>query len=64
MKARTHCVGPGNGARATDHPGLLKRFKQQFGAGGTISEGCIEPQEDLRDKLVEILRPIGYPAKP
>jgi len=50
--------------RATDRPATLKQFKAQFGAGGTISEGRIELQGDHRDKIVEILRQMGYPAKP
>lgn len=50
--------------RATDLPATLKQFKARFGAGGTISEGRIELQGDHRDKIVEILRQMGYPAKP
>jgi translation initiation factor 1 len=51
-------------ARATDLPAMLKAFKAKLGAGGTISEGRIELQGDHRDKLVGILRELGYPAKP
>ena len=51
-------------ACATDLPSLLKQFKAQFGAGGTINDECIELQGDHRDKLVEILQQMGYPAKP
>jgi len=51
-------------ARATDLAGLLKELKAKFGAGGTISEGRVELQGDHRDKLVELLRQRGYPAKP
>ncbi len=50
-------------ARATDLPAMLKTFKAKLGAGGTIGEGRIELQGDHRDKLVEILREMGYPAK-
>ena len=49
--------------KASDLGAMLKQFKAQFGAGGTISDGCIELQGDHRDKLVEILRQLGYPAK-
>jgi len=50
-------------ARATDLPTMLKTFKSTLGAGGAISEGRIELQGDHRDKLVGILRELGYPAK-
>lgn len=49
--------------KATDLAALLKQFKAQFGAGGTIDDDRIELQGDHRDKLVEILRQMGYPAK-
>ena len=54
----------GQGGRTADLEALLKRFKTQFGAGGTVSDGRIELQGDHRDKLLEILRQMGYPAKP
>jgi len=50
-------------ARATALAGLLKEFKARFGAGGTIREGELELQGDHRDKVVEVLRQRGYPAK-
>src|SRR5262245_9240807 len=50
--------------RASDLPAMLKQFKANFGAGGTIRDDCIELQGDHRDKLVEILRQLGYSAKP
>lgn len=50
-------------ASATDLPAMLKQFKAQFGTGGTIIEGRMELQGDHRDKLVEILKQAGYPAK-
>ena len=56
-------ITSGLDGKATDLAGLLKQFKAQFGAGGTISDGRIELQGDHRDKLVEILRDMGYPAK-
>jgi len=43
---------------------MLTQFKAKFGAGGTISAARIELQGDHRDKLVEILRQKGYPARP
>lgn len=48
---------------ATDLAAMLKELKSKLGAGGTISDGCIELQGDHRDKLVEKLRQLGYPAK-
>lgn len=51
-------------SKPADMAAMLKQFKAQFGAGGTISDGRIELQGDHRDKLVEILRQMGYPAKP
>jgi len=51
-------------AHATDLPALLKQFRAQFGAGGTIRDGCIELQGDHRDKVAGVLRQMGYPAKP
>ncbi len=51
-------------AKATDLPAMLKELKAKFGAGGTVSDGRIELQGDHRDKLVEILRRRGFPAKP
>lgn len=50
-------------ASATDLPAILKQFKARLGAGGTVSGGRIELQGDHRDKMVEILRQMGYPAK-
>lgn len=49
--------------RATDIPGMLKLFKTKLGTGGTVREGQIELQGDHRDKLVDSLRAMGYPAK-
>lgn len=49
--------------RASDLPGLLARLKQSLGAGGTIHDDRIELQGDHRDKLVALLKDMGYPAK-
>lgn len=48
---------------ASDLPSLLKQWKTKFATGGTIGEGEIELQGDHRDKLVELLKSMGYPAK-
>lgn len=50
--------------QASDLPGLLDRLKSSLGAGGTIHDGRIELQGDHRDKLVALLKEMGYPAKP
>lgn len=50
---------PGLDHKATDLAAMLKQFKAQFRAGGTIADGRIELQGDHRDKLVEILRDLG-----
>ncbi len=47
-----------------DKAALLKRLKALLGTGGTIQDGCLELQGDHRDKLVDLLRQEGYPAKP
>jgi translation initiation factor 1 len=54
----------GLGLNETDLSAMLKQFKASLGTGGTIREGSIELQGDHRDKLVEVLRQLGYPAKP
>ncbi len=53
----------GLNASATDLPALLKRFKQELGTGGSVSDGEIELQGDHREKIVMALKALGYPAK-
>lgn len=48
---------------ATDLKELLKRFKRELDAGGTIADGNIELQGDHRETIVAALRALGYPAK-
>lgn len=48
---------------ATDLPAMLKRVKKQCSAGGTQTADGFEVQGDHRDRLVEMLRDLGYPAK-
>lgn len=49
--------------KASDVPALLKRWKSEFGTGGTLDGEAIELQGDHRDTLVDRLRAAGYPAK-
>jgi translation initiation factor 1 len=53
---------------APDLPAFLKVLKARFGTGGTLARDdggdTLELQGDHRDKLVEHLRSLGYPAKP
>lgn len=49
--------------RESDLAGMLKQLKSSLGAGGTVADGEIEIQGDHREKLVEHLKNLGYPAK-
>jgi translation initiation factor 1 len=49
---------------ASDLPALLKRLKSALAAGGTVSGAEIEVQGDHRERVVEFLKSLGYPAKP
>jgi len=60
---KTVTVVSGLDPRASDLAGMLKQFKASLGTGGTVREGAIELQGDHREKLVELLREMGYPAK-
>lgn len=42
---------------------MLKRFKTACAAGGGVTDGKVEIQGDHPDRIVEILRGLGYPAK-
>ncbi len=50
-------------ADATDLKAMLSEFKKSLGAGGTVAGGEVELQGDHRDKVVERLVALGYPAK-
>jgi len=50
--------------RATDLKALLKDFKARCAAGGTVLDDGIEIQGDYRDRVVQVLKERGYPAKP
>lgn len=57
-------VVTGLDAHATDCAALLKRLRQTLATGGTVRGATIELQGDHRDRVVAILRELGYPAKP
>ncbi|KGF72069.1 hypothetical protein DO97_12435 [Neosynechococcus sphagnicola sy1] len=42
---------------------LLKQLKTQCGAGGTLKDQEIEIQGEHTQKIVQILKQLGYPAK-
>ena len=42
---------------------LLKRLKQQCGAGGTVKDGELELQGDHRERVAAILAALGYSIK-
>lgn len=48
---------------ASDLGGLLKQLRSKLATGGTVAAGMIELQGDHRDRVVEFLRGLGYPAK-
>lgn len=57
-------VVSGLDASATDLPALLKKFKNMCSAGGAKRDDGIEIQGDHRDRIVDELKKLGYPAKP
>ena len=57
-------VVTGLDAAATDMSSMLKTFKSKLATGGTIADGHIELQGDHRDRVVAMLKELGYPAKP
>jgi translation initiation factor 1 len=48
---------------ATDLGALLARLKAECAAGGGVREGRVEVQGDQRERVVGLLRAMGYAAK-
>jgi translation initiation factor 1 len=46
-----------------DLKALAKKLKEWCGTGGTIKDGVIEIQGEQRDRIVEVLRKLGYKVK-
>lgn len=56
-------VVSGLDATASDLPAMLKQFKRACSAGGGLRDDGFELQGDHRDRLVDELKRMGYPAK-
>ncbi|MEM9416288.1 MAG: translation initiation factor [Planctomycetota bacterium] len=48
---------------ATDLKQLAKQLKNRCSAGGAVTDDGVEVQGDHRDKVVDYLKSLGYPAK-
>ncbi len=48
---------------ATNLDAICTRMKTACAAGGTMNDGRIEIQGDHRERVIAILRELGYPAK-
>lgn len=49
--------------QASDLRSLLGKFKATCATGGTVADGRIEIQGDHRERVLALLRDLGYPAK-
>ncbi|MHC5110565.1 MAG: translation initiation factor [Planctomycetota bacterium] len=62
-KGKTVTVITGLDPVASDLPAICAQLKTACGAGGTVSDGRIEIQGDHRQRVLEMLHSLGYPAK-
>ena len=51
-------MSPAHGKQA-----LVKLLKNKLGTGGAVKEDDVEIQGDHRDKIVDLLKELGYQAK-
>jgi translation initiation factor 1 len=63
-KGKTVTVITGLDPVASNLSDILTQLKSACAAGGTINAGRIEIQGDHRERVLSILRTLGYPAKP
>lgn len=50
--------------QASDLKALAKTIKATCSAGGSVTADGVEVQGDHRDRVVQMLKSMGYPAKP
>ncbi len=62
-KGKVATVVTGLDPAASDLPAILKTLQATCAAGGTLRDDQIEIQGNHRDKVLAILRDMGYPAK-
>ncbi|MCP4593837.1 MAG: translation initiation factor [bacterium] len=62
-KGKTVTVITGLDPVASDWGAILGQLRSACAAGGTISQDRIEIQGDHRERVLTILRDLGYPAK-
>jgi len=62
-KGKTVTVIAGLDPVASNLNAILGRLKSVCAAGGTINAGRIEIQGDHRERVLAILKDLGYPAK-
>lgn len=60
---KTVTVISGLDPSASDLRGILGKLKSICATGGTISDGRIEVQGDHRERVLQFLRQLDYPAK-
>lgn len=63
-KGKWVTVVTGLDPHASDLKGLARQLKGKCSAGGTATGDGVELQGDHRDKIVALLKAMGYPAKP
>lgn len=62
-KGKVVTVIRGLPAEDNDLPELLKKLKNECGAGGCVDEDTVEVQGDHRERIEKALKKIGYRTK-